>query len=581
MGLYYYGYEKNGPCIYIDRAMSRNFYLPHGEISEKSLSKFVMRSIGGVNGRNIRKGDRLMFRKADGRYTLVTYEPMCKGKRGYVREIKPYMSNRCLPLSALPNFDRLEMSAVSRAGDTFCVIRITPYENRGEDFDYACIAEFFDLLRREMTKPSVFWLGGREYAVMIKPCDFEKFSEICKKDLTVDGMKIKLSVSRVIIPAEATLTDQAQKLSFCTQKLRRGTVSGEYIFEESDFYTYRKYTVGKALERKICKVETGFLPAVSVGSGRVKYFYAFPKGKKFAEEAVFGGYAERLDSELLRRLTDMLRGGELPKAAYCLQLCGESIDEAAISELAHVAENKIYIEIRVRAARYEDSIAQKIAAIKRAGAVPVVYDPEAEVCSLAAMRRMGAEVIRLADKSREKLKAFCDFCRFYNIDCAFFGVELAEDFIELRRLGLDICAGGLFSGPIDIPEKTLFSLPVITYEKEEEEEEKAEEEVREFDLTRFAVKTVYGFCAEEMNELLYTKKRKPLDPMEKTDRTEKLLELEKLDGCELSHCEYEEGLGAKKKRKKAVSDRAQKRRQKKEIKKGRLKKEKKIKLEKK
>jgi hypothetical protein len=190
---------------------------------------------------------------------------------------------------------------------------------------------------------------------------------------------------------------------------------------------------------------------------------------------------------------------------------------------------------------------------------------------------MGFCVIFVAGQSSEELLESARFCKTYGIECGVFGVTNDNEFIKLRRLGVDLCEGEIFSGALSYPEKTFYSEPHVLVEQEADNAEPEIDRQEDFDLTRFAVKTVYGFCEKGIEKWRNRATLEPLEPLELEECPEKEPphpeeELESLERLELC-----EGIGAKKKRKAAKTLRKEKKRQKKEIKKGKLKKTKKLK----
>ena len=551
-GGFSYGPNKNGVGVTVSEAMAKNFGLPERDISERSFDEFITASVGGVNGRKTRSGEDLLFLRHDGKYSLITYEPASAGLRGYLHEKKGKPSKECLPLSVLPNFERLCANALVRAGDLFAVARITPRENFGADYDYACIAEFFDLLRERTERPSVLWIGGRSYVIILKPEEKEIFSKICQAKIELEGRAVGLSVSTAIIPPNETSADQVQKLAFCAYKLSRGVLGGEYIFDKSEFYSYRNYSKKSRLENEIDAVELVFLPVVSVKSGNVKYFYVMPKDDNLPEKAIFGGMAKELDEAVIGKLSDMLLKGELPIASYCLPVFEKEPNKDMVKRIAELSKSKLYLEIRTRVSRPEPDLEKRVRALNKSGVGTVLFDPEISCDDFSEIRRAGFGTVKIASKDRSLISACSDFCRMYVMDCAVTDVSEESDFIELRRLGVDLCEGEIFSPPTSHPEKGFFSQPHILCDIEEQ--------------------TV------ETDDVLYAALSSSCERLEGTEPLEKADKLTILEPTE--RLEYTEGIGAKKKRRELKLDFAKRRRQKKEIKKGRLKKLKKLKLEK-
>ena len=568
-GFYSYGYRKKEPGVYINRAVAKSFGLCQGMMSEDTLCDFVMRSVGGVNGRKIRCGERLLFKKSDGSYVTVTYEPMTEGKRGYVHEHRVRTGIKGDAFTSLPNFSAISSDAERRAGDAFFAVSITPYATRGETFDYACIAEFFDALRKRIKGTSVYWIGNREYIVMISPDKAESFVSLCKEDVALDGRPVKLSISRVFLPPKDTSVDQAKKLGFCVAKLRSGMENGEYTFSSDDYKEYLSMPKGSAQKRAAEAAELTFLPVISVKTGRAQYFRAELNDKKLAVSCFYGENSAIFGNSVMKKLTEGLLSKGLPQLSYCVPVFGLDFDENALCELISAANGKIYLELNIRAQRYERAIIEAVRKIKKAGAIPAVFDAQMKACELSALQRMGFSVIRA--NNNNVLKDCADFCRMFRIDCAVYGVDTDDGFIAMRRVGADLCAGLSVSPYVDVPKDTAFAEPFVICEDEEKEEPiKADNEV--FDLSRFTAEMLYLGFEEEINGLVAPKSCTP------TEHLEELCGLERAKKGELVPCEYEEGIGAKKKRKKAKTDKAQKKRQKKEIKQGKLKK---IKLEKK
>ncbi len=567
-GFYSYGYRKDEPGIYINEAIAENFGLHSGMMSEGALNDFVMRSIGGVNGRKMRHGEGLLFRKVDGRYVTVTYDPMKKGKRGYVQEHRLNKASGHKKISDLPNFARLVTNAEYHSGNVFFVLNITPYEYHGDTFDYACIAEFFDKLRRELTKPAVHWIGGREYVVMVKPEERELFLTICGEPVELNGKSIPLSISRITVEPQDTATDHAEKLEFCAKRLRAGISGRDYIFSAEDFEKYRKMPKLHETVGAIDRGDISFLPAVAVKTGYVKYFYVVPRADELAEHAWYSGLDAELDIMLIRSLTAGLADGILPQTSYCVPAYSGNIDVGALSVLCSSCKEKIYIELHMRSKRYEDSADELIASVKNAGAIPLLADNETELCSLDGVRRMGIEGFRITEENDEIIKGTADFCRTFGLDCAVFGADSDEKFIKLRRYGVDVAAGAVLSEKVELPEKMRFAEPQILCDEEPEPIER-----KPFDLTRFCVKIIYNTFKDDIKKLseidispdpIVPTAAEPAEPLGESD---------------LEPLEYAEGIGAKKKRKEAVTDKAQRKRQKKEIKQGKLKKTKKMKLD--
>ena len=587
-GFYSYGKRNNEPGIYINHAVAKNFGLYNGMISETALDEFVMRSIGGVNGRKMRHGEQLMFKRHDGTYSAVTYEPMHHGKRGYVHEIRVKTTGECLPLSALPNFSRLCENAEYRAGDLFCVISISPYENRGETFDYAAIAEFFDSLRKRCAKPSVLWLGDREYVLMIKPEQRDELDKLCKEELLLDGRAVTFSVIKAYIEPRYTDAEQAQKIAFCLKKIRSGSLCGDYYFDHDEFERAKTLLRDASLSEKIKNTELSFLPVVSVKSGKAKYFYVAPKDASLKDSAIFSGLRDELDCCITEKLTEGIRNEKFPKLPYCISVCADKVPTEKIALLAKESTSPIYVEICARAHRIDKKIWECAEKIKLAGAIPVIFDPQMNISELSAVQRMGFRIIRVFGQSTKKLKGIADFCRVFGIECAVHGVDLDEDFINLRRSGVDLCAGNVLSEAVDVPTQIHFCEPhVICEEEENEEEPEPAKEPEPFDPSRFAAKMLCSVFSDEINSMIAPRKCPPMDKMECTEKTDPLEPIGKSD---LVPCEYEKGIGSKKekkkkhkdkekhKHKKEKSDKKKKKLQKKEIKKGKLKK---IKLEKK
>jgi len=559
-GFYSYGYRKNVPGVYINEAIAENFGIPCGMMSEDALHDFVMCSTGGVNGRRIRHGDGLLFKKSDGSYVTVTYEPMKKDRGGYVQEhrTKPSQYKK---LSDLPNFSQLLTNAEYHSGCIFCAVSITPCENRGKVFDYACIAEFFDVLRKSLKKPAIHWIGERDYIIMIKPDELDEFSKLCEMPVAADGYEVSLSVTRVSLPAEETADEHEKKLEFCALKLRSGIVGGEYIFSRQD---YEKYLACPKLHEILGAIDSGeiaFLPAVSVKTANVKYFYVVPKNEELICACNQAGLDSELDLMLLSSLREGLACGKLPKLSYCVPLRSNHTDTATIAELCAATEADIYIELRSRAKRYEEDLAARADKIKSAGAIPSISSTEAELWSLDGLRRMGFSVINTVSNDTEMISGTADLCRTFGLDCAVYYVDSDEEFIKMRRFGVDICAGKVFSEPIEIPDKTLFAEPHIIFDEEPEREPKP----KPFDLSRFTSKVICRVLSKEIKEITAPRDQTVLEPTEKLDP---------IEGSDLEPLEYEEGIGAKKKRKEAKTEKAKKKLQKKEIKAGKLKKEK-------
>ena len=556
--------------------------MPRGTMSERALSEFLMCSVGGVNGANIRYAEDILFRKSSGEYIGVSCAPITENGEGYIQEVPHKRSKKHPPLSDLPNFAAIAANVKKRAGDIFCVIHITPYIAYDSVSDYRCIAELFDILRKKLNKPSVFWLGERDYFVAVKENELDTFAELCRSEIQIGAQKIKFSVEMTVIPSEHTKKDALEKLAFCVRKTKEGICGEKYEFSESDFSIYQKIrgNVGSIDERLSCdKLELSYLPYANVKSGYIKYFSVMPDDADLARDCVFNGCADRFDEAIIDKLTKLLESGEAPHAPYCISICGSKIDAQKIKHLASIligSEQRIFVEISARAARIDRALEEKAKLIKDAGATPVIYDRNMKDFEACAMQRMGFEVIK-ADLDSGALKACADLCRTYNIDCAVAETNSNEDFIKMRRLGVDICSGAAVAQRTANPTQVIFPQPHILFEEEVPEEEDDDDE-KEFDLTRFTVEKLYARFGTPINDLISPKPTEPMEHMENTEKTEKLTEKLERD---LEPCELEEGIGVGKKRKKAKSARAQKKRQKKEIKKGRLKKVKLMKKEKK
>ena len=564
-GLYLYGKRKGEIGVYISYPLANNFDLPVGTVSERSLAEFLSVSTGGVNGRNIRRGEDLLFKKADGSYTTVTYQPIDTDRRGYVREKKAKTTNECLPLSALPNFERLSVAARFRAGDVFLVVNIHTKTDISYKTEYAVIAEFFDALRKDLKSPSVIWIGDKNYVIMISPDEEKLFFELAKRGVELDGEFFELALSCALIPADKTTSDQTAKLAFCAVKLGHGVVRGKYIFNESEFFEYRKYKKGEALKNEIRGLELAFTPVLSVNSGRVKYFYAEPKDACLAEKALLGGEGEYFDRVLTDKLAEKISEGVQPKHGYCVRLTGGKADAPRLKRLSEIAESEMYVQINGRIKDSESRLASLVKEYKAAGVKTVIYDPELDAAELKKLRKIGFDALRLAEFDRETAKLCADFCRMFRMECLVDGIDSEESFIEARRLGVDLCMGVLFTEASDMPSKLRYPVPVILCDEEPKKEER---EGFKISLSRIAAGGIWGLFGGKA--VRYYESKLAEMPHEKAEPAEK-----ETAACE--PLEYEEGLGAKKNRKEAKSDLAQKRRQKKEIKQGKLKKTKKLK----
>lgn len=579
-GYWSFGSKDNGSGVCISAAMADEFSLPRGMMSERALAEFIMCSVGGVNGIGIRYADDILFKKANGKYIAVSYAPASENAAGYIREVHHRGSKNCPPLSDLPNFEMISANVKKRAGDIFCVMHITPYIAHDAASDYRCIAEFFDNLRKKLDRPSVFWLGERDYFVAARENELDVFEDICRGEISIGRQKISFSVETAVIPPEHTKKDALEKLAFCLRKIKKGIKGEKYEFSESDFEIYqksRRNADGVAERLSNSKLALAYLPYADVKSGYVKYFAVVPEDSELARDCILNGCENKLDEAIIDKLTKLLESGEIPKSPYCIALCGTEIDSKKIKYAASLLADagiQLFVEISARAARIDRSLAEKVERIEEAGAKAVIYDRNIKERELYAMQRMGFSVIK-TDLDSAALKACADLCRTYNLDCAVAGVDTDEDFIKMRRLGADVCSGAAVGAKTSDPTAVIYPQPHILCD--EEPEEKVEEE-KEFDLTRFTVEKLYGRFGAPINDLISPKPTEQMEHMESMERTEPLDEKLRRD---LESCEFEEGIGVGKKRKKAKSVRAQKKRQKKEIKKGRLKKVKLMKPEKK
>ncbi len=574
--------KDKGSGVCISAAMADEFSLPRGMMSERTLAEFIMCSVGGVNGVGIRYAEDILFKKANGEYIAVSYAPITESSNGYIHEMRHRHSKKHPPLSELPNFAMISANVKKRAGDVFCVMHMTPYIALDASSDYRCIAEFFDNLRKKLDRPSVFWLGDRDYFVAVKENELDAFDEICRGETSVDRQKINFSVEMAVIPPEHTKKDALEKLAFCVRKIKKGIKGEKYEFSDSDFEIYQKSrrnadSIAKRMSYD--KLALAYQPYANVKSGYVKYFAVIPDDPELARDCILNGCENKLDEAIIDKLTKLLASGEIPKAPYCIALCGKEIDLEKIKYAASLlagADRQLFVEISARAARIDRSLAEKVELIKSAGAVPVIYDQSMKDFEICALQRMGFSVIK-TDLDSPAIKACADFCRTYNLDCAVAGVDTDEDFIKMRRLGVDVCSGVAVGSKTSDPTAVIYPQPHILCDEEPEEEKEVEDE-KEFDLTRFTVEKLYGRFGAPINELISPK---PTELMESMDAMEKREPLKEKLRRNLEPCEFEEGIGVGKKRKKARSVRAQKKRQKKEIKKGRLKKVKLMKPEKK
>lgn len=564
-GLYMYGKKKGGVGVYINSALARNFALPVGEASERSLAEFVNVSTGGVSGRAIRRGENLLFKKANGDYTTVTYQPTDGNRCGYLREKKRKTTNECLPLSALPNFEKLYGASRLRAGDVFFVVNIRTKTDMSNKTEYAVISEFFDALRKKLNSPSVIWIGDKNYVIMIAPDEEKSFFELAKREVELDGEFFGLALSYSVISADKTMSDQVQKLAFCAKKLEQGVLNGEYVFDEAEFFEYRKYPRGEELKKEISELELKYTPVLSVNSGRVKYFYVEPNDPRLADKALFGKASEYFNSTLTEKLVGAISNGVFPRYSYCIPLIGGEADTANLKRLSEIAESNIYVQISGRIRNSESSLASLAKEYRSAGIKVVIYDPELDCSELPKLRKIGFDAMKLAQNDRETVKICADFCKMFRMECLIGGIDGEESFIEARRLGVDLCTGALFAEPTDTPKKFQYAVPFILCDEEVQTEEHEEFEIS---LSRVAAGAIWGLFLEKATRF-YDRKfsGKPLEKAEPLEAEELI--------CE--PLEYAEGLGAKKKRKEADSDLAKRKRQKKEIKQGKLKKTKKLK----
>ncbi|MBQ8388745.1 MAG: EAL domain-containing protein [Clostridia bacterium] len=588
MAFYPFGLSKDEPGINISEAMATRFGLRAGNISEAELSDAVTVATGGVNGSTMRHADGILYRRPDGKYMMVSYSPIHGKERGYIHEVHGSSSaTKCPPISELPSFGKLSAALERRADGLFCVMRVVPYSEKGEVFDYRCIAEFFDNLRRILTSPAIFWLGEKNYAVLISPDELDVLRKVIGRPLEIGGEIIRFAVAFAYIsPSDSGLA--AEKLAFCLKRLGAGAVGGVYKFNADDYRNYcfvkeRRTELSKRLSEWAFKFE--FRPVVSVKTGRAECFWVRTvSGEGFVLDCYYNGLLVELDRALLGKLISKLERGKLPVVSYCVPLYSSEDNLDLVSELAELLAEKgktLYVELEERVSRYDAATAARVGRFRDLDAKVCLSDREIKPWELPDIHRMSFDGVRVFDQTDAEIKACADFCRTYRMDCAVFGVHTEDKFIALRRLGVDFCRGDLFGAPTKSPEGEIFPLPTVEYEPEEEPEEieaDASGEQKEFNPNKYIAKAIYSKLKGVINGDPNLKPRDPMEKMEGMESTDPTEKLEPEEGGELEFTEREEGLGAKKKRKEITDPKKQEKRQKKEVKKGKLKK---IKLEKK
>lgn len=584
---YPFGYAKDEPGINISEAMAARFGLRAGNISEAELSDAVTVATGGVNGSTMRHAEGILYRRPDGKYMLVSYSPVHGKERGYLHELHGSASTKCTPISELPNFGKLSAALERRTDGLFCIMRVIPYSEKGEVWDYRCIAEFFDNLRRTLTSSAIFWLGEKNYAVLISPDELDVLRKVIGRPLEIGGEDIRFAVAFAYIsPSDSGLA--AEKLAFCLKRLGAGVVGGFYKFNADDYRNYsfvkeRRAELSKRLSEWAFKFE--FRPVVSVKTGRAECFWVRSvSGDEFVLDCYYNGLWAELDRALLGKLISKLERGKLPVISYCIPLYSGEDNLDLVSELAELLAEKgktLYVEIEERVPRYDAALAARVARFHKLNTKVCLSDRETKPWELPDIHRMGFDGVRVFDQTDAEIKACADFCRTYRMDCAVFGVDTEDKFIALRRMGVDFCRGDLFGAPARFPEGDIFPLPIVEYEPEDEPEESEVEkdgEPKEFNPNRYMAKAIYSRLNGVINSDPHLQPREPMEKMEGMETTDPMERLEPDGGRELEFTEREEGLGAKKKRKEITNPKKQEKRQKKEVKKGKLKK---IKLEKK
>ena len=581
---YPFGHAKGEPGLRISDAMANRFGIRAGIISERELSDTVTVATGGVNGSAMRHADGVMFRRGDGKYIMVSYSPATENERGFIHEIHGSTSAKCPPISELPNFGKLSAALARRMDGNLCIVRIVPYTQRGEVFDYCCIAELFDNLRRTLSSPAVFWLGDKNYAVFIGGDELASFRRVLATPVTFGGESISFATAFAYIPPSETGL-AAEKLAFCLKRLGVGEVGCEYKFNADD---YRSYCFvkerGTELSKKIADwgFKFEYRPVVSVKTGYPECFWVRTvSGEAFVLDCYYNNLLNELDRAMLGKLLSKLERGKLPVISYCVPIYGSDDNSDLLEKIVNKLRESgktLFVELEGRAPRYDDALAARVARYAALGARVCLSDREMEVRELPDIRRMGFCGVRIFNQNDSEIRACADFCRTYRMDCAVFGVSTEEKFISIRRLGVDFCRGDLFGAPTSYPEGNIFRLPTVETEEEPEPEPAEEAEsspAAGFDPAREAAKLIYGKVKRFVETDPHLEKRDPMDAMETVEPMEPL-ESKTEGGLEFT--EREEGLGAKKKRKEITDPKKQEKRQKKEIKKGKLKK---MKLEKK